>query len=96
MSDFISGSSLSVSEIPLLLTNWTIGSNSEITKAPALMKGTLPDGDMASAFARGSTWKSKLHIFRKAWTARQFALSGSKICSTSYGWNSLTSLGHGS
>jgi hypothetical protein len=56
----------------------------------------LPEGDMYSALFLGTTSKSKPHIFRNACTARQFALSGNNICSTSYGWYNFTSCGHGS
>jgi len=56
----------------------------------------LPEGDMYSALFLGTTSKSRPHIFRNACTARQFALSGNNICSTSYGWYNFTSCGHGS
>ena len=39
---------------------------------------------------------SKLHIFKKACTAKIFALSWIKTCSTSKGWNNCTSPGQGS
>ena len=51
---------------------------------------------MCSTLALISIEKSKFVICRKAWTARQLALSARSICSTSYGWYSCTSLGHGS
>lgn len=51
---------------------------------------------MNSALLRGSAAYFSFDIFKNAWVARQLALSGSNICSTSYGWNSFTSLGHGS
>jgi hypothetical protein len=51
---------------------------------------------MYSALFLGTTSKSRPHIFRNACTARQFALSGNNICSTSYGWYNFTSCGHGS
>lgn len=56
----------------------------------------LPEGDMYSALFLGTTSKSRSHIFRNACTARQFALSGNNICSTSYGWYNFTSCGQGS
>ena len=39
---------------------------------------------------------SKLAMFKNDWTAKMLALSGSKTCSTSKGWNSWTSPGQGS
>ena len=53
----------------------------------------LPFGDMCSAFALISTAKSSRVMLRKAWTARQEALSFNKICSTSNGWYSWASDG---
>jgi len=54
-------------------------------------RGDLPVGDMNSAFFLNSTLYGRLQIFKKVCTAKQFALSASKICSTSYGMNSLVS-----
>ena len=45
--------------LTLELTKATIGSISATTNLPALMKGTLPDGDMCSALDRISSEKSK-------------------------------------
>ena len=56
----------------------------------------IPEGDICSAFARISIVYSKLHIFKKPWTAKIFELSWTKTCSTSNGWNNLTSPGQGS
>ena len=56
----------------------------------------LPEGDICSALALISIMYSKLAMFRKACTAKIFALSGSKTCSTSNGWNNCTSPGQGS
>ena len=101
----------------LLETKVMTGSRSAITKAPHLMKGNFPDGDMCSALILISTlttvqtsqfsffscwifatntWKSNPHIRRNTWTAKELAWSCKRICSTSYGWYSLTSEGHGS
>ena len=60
------------------------------------MNGSLPEGDICSAFVLISRLKSSLAMWRKAWTERQEALSGSRICSTSYGWNREASEGQGS
>ena len=82
MSAFWLASNVDVREMPLVFTNVTIGSISATTKAPARMKGTLPLGDMCSALLLISMVKSSAAMWRKAWTARQEALSGSRICST--------------
>ena len=42
----------------------TIGSISAMTNFPALMKGTLPDGDMCSALERISSEKSRRAMWR--------------------------------
>ena len=82
--------------MPLVLTNETIGSTSAIMNLFALINGSLPDGDICSAFDLISMVYSRLLMFKKAWTVSMFALSGNRTCSTSKGWYSWTSVGHGS
>ena len=45
-------------------TKLTIGSRSATTKAPHLMNGSLPEGDMCSALLRISTCATKRALFR--------------------------------
>lgn len=68
-----------------------------VLKLSASMKDiNLPFGDMNSAFTRYWTENGKFNIFKKARTVTQFDWSGSKTCSTSYGWYTVVRGSHSS